>query len=191
MSGRSSRTGRDGRHREPPVEPDRLRPPVERPPDRRQGTSIIRASWIGTVVFALVSIPASVAPDTFAPVLIMVSLALFVAGLVVFVAAFLIAVGRSREVLIGMGGLFFLAGGTAPLRVARHLVGSFAVECVLAVATTVVGLFTVPADVTNPVAFGVLVPIYGLALAGLWAARYGRFDDRPPEPAARGRRTTS
>jgi hypothetical protein len=69
--------------------------------------------------------------------------------------------------------------------------GSFAVECLLALVTTVIGLVTVPADVTNPVAFGVLVPIYGLGLAGLWGARHGHFAARPPEPAARGRRATS
>ena len=35
---------------------------------------------------------------------------------------------------------------------------------VLAVATTVIGLFTVPADVTNPVAFGVLAYLSDQAL---------------------------
>ena len=171
--------------------PDRLRPELERPEDDGKGSSIITASWVGTGLFALVSIPAAFLPDTFAPFLIVVSLAMFLIGSVVFVIAFLTAVGRSREVLIGMGGLFFLAGGTAPRRVSRHLMGSFALECALAVATTVIGLFTVPADVTNPVAFGVLAPIFGMGLAGLWSARYGHFAERPPEPATRGRRTTS
>ena len=183
--------GAEARRAARAAEPDRLRPPVERPADTGAGGAIITASWIGTALFALVSIPASFAPDTFAPLLIVVSLALFAVGMVVFVIAFLTAVGRSREVLIGMGGLFFLAGGTAPRRVSRHLVGSFTLECVLAVGTTVIGLFTVPADVTNPVAFGVLAPLYGLALVGLWSARFGHFAERPPEPAARGRRPTS
>ena len=48
-----------------------------------------------------------------------------------------------------------------------------------------IGLFTVPAEVTNPVAFGVLAPIYGLGLAGLWSARYGAFAPRPPDPERR------
>lgn len=181
---RDPRPGREGE------EPARLRPPVERPPDGRQGQAIITASWIGTGLFALVAIPAAVAPDVFAPFLILVSLLLFVSGTAVFALAYLTAIGRSREVLIGMGGLFFLAGGTAPLRVSRHLVGSFAAQCVLAVATTVIGLFTVPADVTNPVAFGVLVPIYGLGLTGLWSARYGTYAERPPDPSPRSRRST-
>lgn len=172
-------------------EPARLRPPVERPPDQHQGQAIIVASWIGTGLFGLVAVPAAAAPDAFAPLLIVTSLALFVAGTAVFALAYLTAVGRSREVLIGMGGLFFLAGGTAPLRVSRHLVGSFAAQCVLAVATTVIGLFTVPADVTNPVAFGVLVPIYGLGLTGLWSARYGSYAERPPDASPRSRRPTS
>lgn len=170
------------------AEPARLRPPVPRPPDEHRGQAIITASWIGTGLFAAAAIPAAAAPDVFAPFLIVVALVLFVVGTVVFALAYLTAIGRSREVLIGMGGLFFLAGGTAPLRVSRHLIGSFAAQCVLAVVTTVVGLFTVPADVTNPVAFGVLVPIYGLGLAGLWSARYGTFAERPPDPAPRSRR---
>lgn len=169
-------------------EPARLRPPIERPPDHHQGQALVVASWVGTGAFAAVSIPAAVAPDTFAPLLIVVSLVLFVAGTAVFALAYLTAIGRSREVLIGMGGLFFLAGGTAPLRISRHLMGSFAAQCVLAVVTTVVGLFTVPADVTNPVAFGVLAPIYGLGLAGLWSARYGTYAPRPPDPEPRPRR---
>lgn len=169
-------------------EPARLRPPVERPPDLHQGQALIVASWVGTGAFAVVSLPAAVAPDTFAPFLIVVSLVLFVVGTVVFALAYLTAIGRSREVLIGMGGLFFLAGGTAPLRVSRHLMGSFAALSVLAVATTVIGLFTVPAEVTNPVAFGVLAPIYGLGLGGLWSARYGTYAPRPPDPERPTRR---
>jgi hypothetical protein len=132
-----------------------------------------------------------VAPERFAPFLIVVSLALFLVGTAVFALAYVTAIGRSREVLIGMGGLFFLAGGTAPLRVSRHLVGSLAAQCVIAVVTTVVGLFTVPAEVTNPVAFGVLAPIYGLGLVGLWSARYGTFAERPPDPAPRARRSAA
>jgi hypothetical protein len=35
----------------------------------------------------------------------------------------------------------------------------------------------------SPLAFGILVPVFGLGLCGLWGARYGTFEPRPvPEP---------
>ena len=45
-----------------------------------------------------------------------VSLVLFAVGMVVFVWAYAVAVGRSRTDLIGIGGLFFLAGSAPAAR---------------------------------------------------------------------------
>jgi hypothetical protein len=42
---------------------------------------------------------------------------------------------------------------------------------VVAVATAAVRPFT-------PLAFGILVPLYGLGLAGVWAAAFGTFGPR-------------
>src|SRR5581483_8218546 len=36
-------------------------------------------------------------------------------------------------------------------------------------------------------AFGFLLPVYGLGLCGLWGARHGTFADRPPPPHRRPR----
>ena len=67
---------------------------------------------------------------------------------------------------------FFLAGaGTAPARVKWHLIGSFAAQVVVGVATASARPFTT-------LAFGILVPVHALAHTGLWAARYGRFGPR-------------
>ena len=90
------------------------------------------------------------------------------------------AIGRSRTDLIGMGGLFFLAG-SAPRAVQRSLWASLAVEVVVAVATAAARPFT-------PLAFGVLAPMFGLGVMGLWGAKFGTFPPRPPEPARPSRR---
>ena len=48
-----------------------------------------------------------------------------------------------------------------------------AIQVVVALLTASIRLYT-------PLAFGILVPMWGLGLAGLWGARYGTF---PPRPA--------
>ncbi len=131
---------------------------------------IIKASWIGTILFGVTAIAAAIDPDVFAGVALAVALVLFLVGCVVFLAAFFHAVGRSREVEIGIGGLYFLAG-TAPRDVQLHLLGSLGAEVVIAFATASVRPFT-------SLAFGMLVPVYGLGCCGLWGARYGTFVSR-------------
>jgi hypothetical protein len=137
-----------------------------------EGRRIVASSWIGTGVFAVAAIVATIFLGPIRYVAVGVDLALFVLGVVVFFWAYAVAVGRSREVEIGIGGLFFLAGpGTAPARVKWLLIGSFAAQVVVGVATASVRPFTT-------LAFGILVPVHALAHTGLWAARYGRFGPR-------------
>jgi hypothetical protein len=143
------------------------------------GRRIIVSSWIGTVLFAVVTIVATLILGPIRYVAVAVDLAMFAVGTVVFFWAYAVAVGRSREVDIGIGGLFFLAGSdTAPAPVRRHLLGSFGVQVVVAVTTASVRPFTT-------LAFGILVPLHGLAHTGLWAARHGRFGPRTPPTSHR------
>jgi hypothetical protein len=131
---------------------------------------IVKASWAGTAVFSVTAIAAAISPDTFDVVALAVALILFAVGTVVFLLAFAHAVGRSREVDIGIGGLYFLAG-SAPRAVQVHLLGSLCVEVVVAFATASARPFT-------SLAFGMLVPVYGLGLCGLWGAYHGTFRRR-------------
>ena len=126
-------------------------------------------------MFALTAIPAAIAPDTFAGVALIVSLVLFLLGTLAFLWAYGVAVGRSRTDLMGIGGLFFLAG-SAPRSVQQPLIGSLIVEVVVAGVTASTRVYT-------PLAFGVLVPMYGLGLMGLWGAKFGTFPPRPAEAA--------
>jgi hypothetical protein len=146
-------------------------------PDDRRGDWLVLASWVGTAVFVLMAGVTLVAVDAVQVPFIVLCGLLFVAGLLAFFAAYAVAVGRSRSDAIGMGGLYFLLG-SAPPRVRRHLLVSFTVQIVAATVAASVGFAVVPADANNPLAFGFLVPMFGLGVTGLWGARFGTFPAR-------------
>ena len=135
------------------------------------GARIVQASWAGTAVFTVASALGVVAPRPFSGVSSVVSVALFGGGCVVFVAAFAHAVRRSRTDDITVAMLFFLMGGGTPRPVRRQLLASLGLDVVVAVAAAAARPFTSQAT-------GVLVPMWGLSLCGLWAARHGRFKPR-------------
>lgn len=143
---------------------------------RVPGARIILVSRLGTAVFVVTSVAAVVNRDLFGLVAVAVDLILFLVGCVVFLWAFGVAVNRSRTDAIGIGGLYFLQG-SAPRAVQAALLVPFALQVAVALVTAGLRPFT-------SLAFGVLVPMFGLAQAGLWGARYGhfgsRFDDEKP-----------
>lgn len=158
----------------------------ERPPDEGQGSALITIAWVGTAAYVVSAVLATA--TTIQAPMIAVSAVLFVVGLGSFTAAYLIAISRSREYAIGMGGLYFLAG-TAPRRVQRNLLGVTALQTLTATITASIGIAAIQGDATNPLAFGFLVPLFGLGIAGLWGARYGLFDRRPADAPRPGRTT--
>ncbi len=139
---------------------------------------MIRASWIGTAALTVTAV-GDVATPVFKWPAFAIAIAMFAVGTGIFIAALVVAAGRSRESEIGMGGLFFLQG-SAPRGVQVHLLGSLAVEVVVALATAAAKPYTA-------LAFGILAPVYGLGLAGLWAARNGTFPARVIRPSRRGK----
>ena len=133
------------------------------------GRPIVVWSWRGTVMFSVTAVAATVF-DQLRWLAAAVALTLFGVGCVVFLVAFALAVERSRTEAIGIGGLYFLAG-SAPRSTQRHLLGSLAVQVVVGLATAAIRMFT-------SLALGTHVPVFGLAMAGLWGARYGAFEPR-------------
>lgn len=136
-----------------------------------EGEDLIRWSWRATGLLTVAAAAGVVAPDDLGLVTALVSIALFLVGCGVFLRAYWLALQRSRHEAIGIGGLYFLAG-SAPVGVRRSLLGSLAVQVAVALAAAAARPFT-------SVAFVVLAPMLGLALAGLWAARHGTFPPRP------------
>ena len=133
------------------------------------GRGIIAVSWTGTALLATTAVIAAATPEVFEAVSVAVALVPFVLGCGAFLWAYGIAVSRSRRETLSVVGVFLLAG--APTDVRLHLLGSLGAQVVIALATASVRPFT-------GLAFGVLVPMFGLGFAGLWGARYGSFPAR-------------
>lgn len=134
------------------------------------GRVLVATNVVGTVFVVAGSVAATVAPAAFTLTLIVVSLVAFAAGTAAFLAAYAIAISRSRHDAIGMGGLYFLAG-SAPRRTQVVMLGCWAVQIVVAVVAASLQVFT-------GVAFVLLAPMLGIGLAGLWGARHGEFAPR-------------
>ena len=155
-----------------------MQAPVDEDLDaEEQGPAIINASWAGTGLYVALAVAGTIFPDSFATATAWVS-ALFFAGCVAFLWAYGVAVSRSRTDLIGIGGLYFLAG-TAPKVVQFRLRLSLALEVVAAIVSASIRPFT-------PMAFGFLVPVFGLGMCGLWGARHGTFAPRSAPEAEAG-----
>jgi hypothetical protein len=140
--------------------------------DLEPGGGIVNASFLGTGALVATSVAAAVLPDTFGVVHAGLSVLLFVVGTGALLWAYALGVSRSRTDLMSVPGLFFLAGEAAPAATRRALRVAVAVEVVAVVAAASVRPFT-------EVAFGILAPMYGLGLMGVWGGRYGTFPPRP------------
>jgi len=135
------------------------------------GGRIILADVVGTVAFVLTAVAAAIEPDVFGLPAVIVALVLFGIGTVAFLVSYGKAVSRSRFDELSVAGLYFLAGGAAPRPVKVRLLAQLVVQTVVAVATASVRPFT-------SLAFGILVPMFGLACCGLWGAFHGAFPAR-------------
>lgn len=133
-----------------------------------RGAALVKASWAGTAAFSLTALVAAVVADADV-VALAVALLLFAGGTAAFAAALVRAATRSRHEELTLAGLFFLEG--APPAVRRRLLGSLAAELVVAFVTAAVRPNT-------SLAFGILAPMWGQGLAGLWGARHGAFPAR-------------
>jgi hypothetical protein len=147
-------------------------------PDRAAGERIVLLDVVGTVAFAVTAVLEVVLFRHWTQVLgVTVALALFAIGCAAFLAGYARAIQRSRTEEISVTGLYLLAGPAVPGPVKLRLGLLLAVQVVVALVTAGVRTFT-------PLAFGVLVPVFGLGLNGLWAARHGWFPPRRATPAA-------
>ena len=136
------------------------------------GRRIVEASLAGTGLFAVTAVPAAAGVDRLKLPAAVLSLGLFVVSIPLSLLALARAALRTarQEDRITVGGLFFLQG-SAPRPVRRLLLGSL----LAALAVTVVTVSGEP--------FGILQPVFPLALCAQWAARHGTFP-RIPNPDA-------
>ena len=133
---------------------------------------IQKVSWGGTALFAVTAIAAAVAPETFKPPALIAAIVLFSGGCAIFLWAFVLVAARSRTDQMEQAQIWFLTGPPTPPEVRRSLLGALAVQVVISLVTAGVRPYT-------SLAAGVLVPMWGLGLCGLWAARHAVFPARP------------
>ncbi|HEY9556348.1 MAG TPA: hypothetical protein VIR58_06420 [Acidimicrobiales bacterium] len=141
--------------------------------ERAPGIGIVNVTFAGTGAVVVTSVAASLLPDTFGLVHAALSCVLFAVGTGALLWAYALGVSRSRTDAVTLGGLFFLADGTAPPDVRRPFRVALAVEVVAVVAAAAIHPFT-------QVAFGILAPMFALGLMGMWGGRYGTFGPREP-----------
>lgn len=132
------------------------------------------------MMFVATATAADASPAAFEAMALAVAVALFAAGCAIFLWAFLVMAGRSRTERLELAQVWFLTGPSTPRTVRRSLLGALIVQVVAGLATAAVRPYT-------SLAAGVLVPMYGLGLCGLWAARHGHFPPRPRDERAGGR----
>ena len=151
-------------------------------PMKAPGMSIVRFNVGGTLVFAGSATLAAVIFDGFAKVQgVVVSLVLFAAGVCAFIWGYWSAVQRSRTHEMSVAELYFLLGPAIPGPVKRIMNISLVAQTGIALATALARGSTPSSGLEggsspgSTLAFGVLVPMLGLGLNGLWAATHGDF----------------
>lgn len=148
-----------------------------------RGSRILWWDIAGTMVFTVSATAATVFFDGPAKVQgVVVALALFSVGVVAFMWGYWSAVQRSRTHEMSVAELYFLVGSVVPRRVKYIMNGCLLLQAAVALATALArGSTPDGAGGSNPgstLAFGVLVPMLGLGLNGLWAASHGDFGRR-------------
>ena len=144
------------------------------------GARVVELNLAGTAVFLValgVAIP--LRNHRFAQFLIGgVSMALFAIGVATTLWAYTRALNRSRVEEVGVANLYLLTGDTAPKPVRRTMSLSLTIQIVAALAGAWIGVVGLDEGQLNALAFGVLVPMFGVGMNGLWAARHGSYGPR-------------
>ena len=141
-------------------------------------SNVVRANIVGTALFAMSAIYAAIIfTPTARLVGVVVSLALFAIGVATFIWGYFTAVQRSRHDEIAVATLFLLTAGVAESRVRVAMNGCLAAQTLVALGTALSRSST-DGQAGSTLAFGVLAPLFGLGLNGLWASRNGKFSAR-------------
>jgi hypothetical protein len=144
------------------------------------GARVVLTDLAGTAVFIIaLAIAVPLRTHRFAQFLIGgVSMVLFAIGVVTTLWAYTRALDRSRVEEVGVANLYLLTGSTAPKVVGRTMSLALAVQVVAAIAGAWIGVVGLDEGELNALAFGVLVPMFGIGMNGVWAARHGSYGPR-------------
>lgn len=143
------------------------------------GSVIVQANLIGTTLFVLTSVAAAITYDgTARAVAAAVALGLFFAGIVAFAWSFWNAVQRSRTEQVAVTQLYLLLGEAVPSNVRRPMLAALFVQFAVGLATAIGRANAPDGSPGTSLALGVLVPLFGFGLNGLWAAFHGEYRER-------------
>jgi hypothetical protein len=150
------------------------------------GFAIVRFDLVGTALFVVaIAIAVPLRNHRSGQVLIAaVAMVLFAAGVATSLWAYTSGLERSRTEDVAVANLFLLSGTTAPKPVRRALWICLGTQIAVAVAGASIGAAGLDKDRLNALAFGVLVPMFGIGVNGIWAARHGSYGPRQ-RPAVR------
>lgn len=163
---------------------------AERRADSTAGQVIVSVDLVGTALFAVTAVVAAIVFTTTVQwIAAITAITLFFIGIGAFLWSFWNAVQRSRGEQVAVTQLYLLIAGVAPPDVRRSMWFALAVQVVVGLVTA---LSRPSGDDGSPgtsLALGVLVPVFGFGLNGLWAAYHGTYAVRAvPED---GRATTT
>ena len=152
--------------------------------DAMPGSFLIKCNLAFTTVFVAMSIIAAVTfTAPWKTIGVAVSLGCFSVGIVAFLWGYWTAVQRSRTDNISVAALYFLVDKCAPQSISRLMNGTLGVQVVVGVATAI-SRTTTDGRTGSTLAFGVLAPMMGLGLNGLWGATHGTFTPRQIDNSA-------
>jgi len=161
----------------------------ERTESSRAGDVIVLVDVIGTVAFTVTALTAAIVFSTAAQwVGAITAMSLFAVGVFAFLWSFYNAVQRSRDEEIAVLQMYLLVGSPTPPRVRRIMLSMLAIQIVVALATAIGRSEAADGSPGTSLAVGILVPMFGIGLNGLWCAFHGVF---PPRQIAGAVGTTS
>jgi hypothetical protein len=139
---------------------------------------IIKLNAALTAVFVVITVLAVVVFNSpLRRLVAIVDLVLFAIGVATFIWGYFSAVQRSRSDEISVAGLFLLIDGVASKSVMRVMNSALAIQVTVGLGGAIIRRST-DGVAGSTLAFGVLVPLLGLGLNGLWASKYGSFGKR-------------
>lgn len=144
------------------------------------GSRLVRLDLAGTAVF-IAALAVAVPLRSHRPAQFLiggVSMVLFAIGIVATLWAYTRALDRSRTEEVGVANLYLLTGHTAPRPVKRTMLAALTVQILAAIGGAWIGVVGLDKGDLNALAFGVLVPMFGVGMNGAWAARHGSYGPR-------------
>jgi hypothetical protein len=140
--------------------------------------NLVRINVVLTGLFVVVT---AIAAAVFSPELrvavAVFDLALFAIGVATFILGYFSAVQRSRYDEISVAGLFLLLDKVADRSTTLKMNTALAVQTIVGLTGAIVRGST-DGKPGSTLAFGVLVPLLGLGLNGMWASKHGVFAPR-------------